>query len=72
MYVNLNVMMLPALEVLEKLYESSRAPKQTVDGIICIHLTVGKRTSIYMILDFEQKNGVGLNKTYSWIHRKIT
>ena len=25
--------MLPALEVLEKPYESSRAPKQTVDGI---------------------------------------
>ena len=41
--------MLPALEVLEKPYESSRAPKQTVDGIICIHLTVGKRTSTYMM-----------------------
>ena len=49
LHVNLNVMILPALEVIEKPYESSRAPKQTVDGIICIHFAVGKRTSTYMM-----------------------
>ena len=32
--------MLPALEVQKKPYESSLAPKQTVDGVFCIHLTV--------------------------------
>ena len=52
--------MLPALEVQKKPYESSLAPKQTVDGVFCI--TVGKRTSSYVISDFEQKN-------VSWVKR---
>ena len=34
--------MLPALEVQKKPYESSLAPKQTVDGVFCIHLTVDR------------------------------
>ena len=41
--------MLPALEVLKKPYESPLATKQTVDGVICIHLTVGKITRTYVM-----------------------
>ena len=47
--------MLPALEVQKKPYESSLAPKQTVEGVFCIHLTVGKRTSSYVMKWFWTK-----------------
>ena len=49
LYVNLNGLMLPTLGVLKTPYESSLAPKQTVNGVICIHLIVGKRTSTYVV-----------------------
>ena len=42
-------MMLPALEVLKKPYQSSLVLKQTVDDVNCIHLIAWKRTSTYVM-----------------------
>ena len=41
--------MLPEMAVAKIPYESSLAPKQTVDGVICIHPMAGKKKSV----DFE-------------------
>lgn len=38
--------MLPEMAVLKIPYESSLAPKQTVDGGICIHPMAGKKKSV--------------------------
>ena len=54
--------MLPALEVQKKPYESSLAPKQTVDGVFCIILLLGKEPAHMWWSDFEQKN-------VSWVKR---
>ena len=40
--------MLPEMAVVKIPYESSLAPKQTVDGVICIHPMAGKKS-----VDFE-------------------
>ena len=42
--------MLPEMAVLKIPYESSSAPKQTVDGVICIHPMAGKK------LEYGEKN----------------
>ena len=69
--------MLPALEVQKKPYESSLAPKQTVDGVFCIHLTVdrwiGKQNGQKGI----QTSGGADERMAGWIadnriHRKTT
>ena len=43
--------MLPEMVVVKIPYESSLAPKQTVDGFICIHPMAGKKISRFW-MDF--------------------
>ena len=53
-------MMLPEMAVLKIPYESSLAPKQTVDGVICIHPMAGNISRFVMeFLTFYAK-------TYEW------
>ena len=50
--------MLPEMAVVKIPYESSLAPKQTVDGVICIHPMAGKKISRFWMdfLIFLNKN----------------
>ena len=52
--------MLPEMAVLKIPYESSLAPKQTVDGVICIHPMAGN------ISRFVMEFLIFYTKTYVW------
>ena len=53
--------MLPEMVVLTIPYESSLAPKQTVDGVICIHPMAGKNISRF-VMEFL----IFYTNTYEW------
>ena len=54
--------MLPEMAVLKIPYESSLAPKQTVDGVICIHPMAGKKNISRFVLQFL----IFYTKKYEW------
>ena len=62
-------MMLPEMAVLKIPYESSLAPKQTVDGVICIHPMAGNISRFVIsgnISRFVMEFLTFYAKTYEW------